>query len=93
MIGERSGGFAAKDGARSAAIEDEAGDEIGPINARFGDERQHLGGSPAIEGRRLHRDQHQVSGEQRRAHETGDTRRPIDDDVIGLPGQFRRFPV
>jgi hypothetical protein len=27
VIGERSGGFAAKDGARSAAIEDEAGDD------------------------------------------------------------------
>ncbi len=35
---------------------------------------------PTVEWRRLHRDQHQVGCEQRRAHEAGDTRQTVDHD-------------
>src|SRR3546814_9710006 len=54
---------------------------------------RHLGRGPAVERRRLHRDQHKVGGEQRRAHQAGDTRRPVDDDVIDVARQLRRFTV
>ena len=54
---------------------------------------EHLRGRPAVERRWLHGDQHQVGGEQRRPHQAGDTRRPVDDDMIGASGEFRRFAM
>ncbi|MNN76786.1 hypothetical protein D3C81_1931950 [compost metagenome] len=41
----------------------------------------------------MHRDQHAIGCQQCRAREGGDARRPIDDDVVGLPGELRRFLV
>ena len=80
-------------GARGAAVEHEAGGELRAVDARFAEQRQHLGRGPAVERRRLHRDQHEVGGEQRRAHQAGDTRRPVDDDVIGVARELRRFAM
>ena len=57
------------------------------------DQLQHLARGPAVERRRLRGDQHQVGGEQRRAHQPGDARRPVDDDVIGVAGEFRRLAM
>ena len=56
-------------------------------------ERQHLGRCPTVERRRLHRDQHKVGGEQGRAHESGDARRSVDDDMIDVARQLGRFTV
>ena len=63
VIGQRLGGLASDDGARGAAIENEAGDELRPVDARFRKERQHLGRGPAVERRRLHGDQREIGGE------------------------------
>ena len=93
MICKAFGRFAGDDGARAAAVEREAGDELGPIDAGLCEEGQHFGRGPAIEGRRLHRDQHQVGGEERGAHEAGDTRRSVDDDVIDIAGDLRCLAV
>ena len=65
MFGEAMRGLAGDDRARGTAIEDEAGYERGAKDARLGDQREHLGRCPAVEGRRLSRDQREVSGEQR----------------------------
>jgi hypothetical protein len=35
----------------------------------------------------------EIGGDQRRAHQPGDTRRTVDDDVIGVAGEFGRFPM
>jgi hypothetical protein len=63
------------------------------IDARLAKQAEHLGGGPAVEGRRLHGNQHEIGREQRRAHEASDTRRPVDDDMIGGARDLRRFTV
>src|SRR5690606_12438492 len=93
VIGERERGLARDDSASGASIEDEAGDELGAIDARLAQQREHLGRSPAVEGRRLHRDQDDVGREQRRAHEPGDAGRTVDDDVIGIARKLGRFAM
>ena len=93
VIGERLGRLAGDDGARAAAIQHEAGGELRAVDARLAEQRQHLGRRPAVERRWLHRDQHQVGGEQRRAHQAGDARRPVDHHMIGVARQFRRFAM
>jgi hypothetical protein len=93
VIGERERGLARDDSARGASIEDEAGDELGAIDARLAQQREHLGRSPAVEGRRLHRDQDNVGREQRRAHEPGDAGRTVDDDMIGIARELGRFAM
>ena len=80
-------------GARGAAVEHEAGDELRAEDARLGDQLQHLARCPAVERRRLRGDQHEIGGEQRRAHQAGDARRAVDDDVVGVAGELRRFAM
>jgi hypothetical protein len=75
-----------------AAVQHEARGELRPIYARA-EQREHFGGGPAVERRRLHRDQHEVGREQRRAHQPGNARWTVDDDVVGVAGQLRRFTV
>ena len=65
VIRQRLGGVPGDDGARAAAVEQEAGDKFRPINAGLPKEGQHLDRGPAIEWRGLYRDQHQIGGEQR----------------------------
>src|SRR6185437_12725382 len=67
--------------------------ECGTKDARFGDQREHFGRCPAVEGRRLHGDQREVSGEQRRAQQCGDARRSVDNDVIGMPAELEGFAM
>src|ERR1700676_2795936 len=50
-------------------------------------------GGPSVERRRLRRDQDEIGGKQRRAHQTGDARRPVDNDVVGIAGEFGRLQV
>ena len=38
-------------------------------------------------------DQHEVCGKQRRAHQAGDARRAVDDDMIEIAGQLRGLAV
>ena len=38
-------------------------------------------------------DQDEIGGEQGRAQQAGDARRPVDDDVIGVAGELGRFAV
>lgn len=45
-------------------------------------QRHDLGRGPTVECRWLHRDKRQVGGDQRRAHQPGDTRRAIDDNMV-----------
>jgi len=66
--------LAGDDRARAAAIQHEARGELRAIDAGLAKQVQHLGRGPTIEGRRLHRDQHEVGGEQRRAHQSRDAR-------------------
>ena len=70
-----------------------SGGKLGTIDACFAQKRQHLGRGPAVEGRWLHRDQRQIGCKQRRAHQTSDTGRTINNDMIRVTRQFRRFPV
>ena len=84
VIGERFGRLAGDDRARGAAVQDEARGELRDDRCAPRDERQHLGRCPAVERRRLHGDQHEIGSEQRRAHQASDTRRPVDDDMIGV---------
>ena len=93
MVDEQFGCLASDDRSRAAAVQNEAGDELRAKHARFDDELQHLAGRPAVERRRLHGDQHKVSGEQGRTHQSGDARRPVDDDVTGVSRQFGRFSM
>ena len=93
VLGERLGGLAGDDGARGAAVQHEAGDELRAEDARLVDQLQHLARCPAVERRWLGGDQHDVGGEQRRAHQAGDARRPVDDDVIGVTRELGRFAV
>jgi hypothetical protein len=62
-------------------------------DARLVDQLQYFAGGPPIERRRLRRDQDQIGGKQRRTHQTGDARRPVDNDVVGIAGEFRRLAV
>jgi hypothetical protein len=59
----------------------------------LGDQRQHLGGAPAIEWRGLRRHEHGIGREQRRAKQGGDARRTVDHNVIGVAGELWRFSV
>jgi hypothetical protein len=93
VIGERFGGLAGDDRARGAAVQHEARDELRAEDARLVDQLQHLARRPAVERRWLGGDQHEVGGEQRRAHQPGDARRPVDDDVIGVAGDLRRLAM
>ena len=59
--------FAKEKAAREARVIDRIKDlaqtargELRPVDARFAEKRQHLGRGPAVERRRLHRDQHQI---------------------------------
>ena len=93
MFGERGTGFARDDRARSAAVEHEARDDLGPEHTGFAEQSQHLARRPAIErrGRRGH--EHDVGGEQRGARDAGDARWPIDDDMVGVAGEHGQLAV
>ena len=93
MIGQGLGGLAGDDGARRASIEHEARGKLGPEDPRFGDQLQHLARRPAIERRGLGRNENEVGGEERRAHQPGDAGWSINDDVIGVAGEFGRFAM
>ena len=93
VISEAVGGLAGDHGARGAAVEHKTRDELRAEDARFLQQLQHLGRAPAVEGRRLRGDQDEIGGEQGRAQQAGDARRPVDDDVVGVAGELRRFPV
>ena len=77
----------------AAAVQHEARGDLWAIDARLAQQAQHLGRGPAVERRRLYRDQHEVGGEQRRAHQAGDTRRSVDDDMIGGARDLRRLAM
>ena len=93
MVDEQFGCLASDDRSRAAAVQNEAGDELRAKDARFDDELQHLAGRPAVERRRLGGDQHKVSGEQGRTHQSGDARRPVDDDAMGVSRELGSIPV
>ena len=93
MIGQGLGGLAGDDGARRASIEHEARGKLGPEDPRFGDQLQHLARRPAIERRWLGRNENEVGGEERRAHQPGDAGWSINDDVIGVAGELGRFAM
>jgi hypothetical protein len=52
-----------------------------------------LAGRPAVERRGLRGDQHKVSGEQGRTHQSGDAGWPVDDDETGVSREFGRLPM
>ena len=93
VIGERLGCLAGEQGARAATVQHEARRQFGPVDAGLCHQRQHFSGRPAVERRRLHRDQHQVAREQSRTHQAGDARRPVNHDMIGVAGQFWRLAM
>ena len=93
MLGQRLGGLAGDDGARGAAIQDKAGDESAA--GRCAPRRSASASRPMPSRRtaKAGRGPARVGGEQRRAHQTGDARWPVDDDVIGVAGQLGRFAM
>ena len=93
VVDEQFGCLVRDDRSRAAAIENEAGGELRPEDARFTDELQHLAGRPAVERRGLRGDQHKVSGEQGRTHQSGDAGWPVDDDVTGISRELGRLPM
>ena len=93
VVGETVGDLAGDHGARGAAVEHEARDKLRAEDARFLQQLQHLGRAPAVEGSRLRGDQDEIGGEQGRAQQAGDARRAVDDHVVGVAGELRRFPV
>ena len=93
MLRERFGGFAGQNRAGGTAVQYKPRLENRAIDPRFAEQRQHLGRGPAVERRRLHRDQHKIGSQQCRAHQTGDTRRSVDDDMIDVARQLWRFAV
>ena len=93
MVGQRLSRFACKHGACIAAVQHETGRKLRPVDARLTDERQHLCRGPTVERRWLHRDEHEIGGEQRRTHQAGDARWPVDHDMIGIASEFGRLPV
>ncbi len=77
----------------STAVQNEARDELRAIDAGLAKQAEHLGRGPAVERRWLHGDQHEICGEQRRAHQPRDARRSVDDDVICGARNLGRFTV
>ena len=65
VIGEGPAVSRGDDGSCAASVQHEAGRELRTIDARLAEQRQHLGRGPAVEWRRLHRDQDEIGGEQR----------------------------
>ena len=49
VVSQGLGRLASDDGAGAAAVQHETGGELGPVDARLRQERQHLGGGPAVE--------------------------------------------
>jgi hypothetical protein len=93
VIDEQFCRLAGNDRSRAAAVENEPGDESRAEDARFDNELEHLAGRPAVERRRLGRDQHEVSCEQSRTHQSGDARRTVDDDVTGVSRELGRLSM
>ena len=89
---QRLASFAADDGGADAPVDDEGRAEQRPEHLRLADQRNHFRAGPEVVGAGLHRDQHAArppaSAERAKR---GDARRPVDDDVIGPPGEFWRF--
>ena len=90
---ERLARFAPDHGGTDAPIDDEGRAQRRPKHLRLADQCHHLGAGPQVVGAGLHRDQHALGRQQRRARQGGDPGRPINDDVIGPPGEFWRFLV
>ncbi|EXS68016.1 hypothetical protein BF95_01405 [Sphingobium sp. Ant17] len=83
--------LAPDDGGADAPVDDEGRAQSRPEHLRLADQRHHLGAGPEVVGAGLHGDQHALGRQQRGARQSGNARWPVDDDVIGPPGEFWRF--
>ena len=91
MVDKQFGGRSGDERAGGAAVEHEAGDELGTEDARLRDELQRLAGGPAIEWRGLRRDQDEIGREQGRARQAGNARRAVDNDMAGVSRELGRL--
>jgi hypothetical protein len=91
VVDKPLGGRSGDERAGGTAVEHEAGDKVGAEDARLRDELQRLAGGPAIEWRRLRRDQDEIGREQGRARQARNARRAINNDVVGVSRELGRL--
>ena len=93
VVGKRLGGARAMSVRAAQRLSTKRATSCGAEDARLGDELQHLAGGPAVERRGLRRDQDEIGREQGRAHQAGNARRPVDDDVAGVSRELGRLAM
>jgi hypothetical protein len=93
LIGERGARLAPDHRADHAPVDDEGGAQLRPVHPSLRDELHHLMAGPHVVSAGLHRNEHQVGGQQRGAREGRDAGRTIDHHEIRMQGDLRRFLV
>ena len=78
---------------RRAVGEHEPDSDLGAEDAGFAEQPEHHCRCPAVERRWQYRDEDEVCCEERGAHQPGDARRPVDDDVIDAARQLGRVAM
>ncbi len=85
--------LASDDRACGAAVQEHPRAQLRAEDARLIQKPEHLARRPAVERRWLRRDHDEVGGQQSRAGDAGDSRRPIDDDMVDLASEVGKLLV